>query len=202
MFGGKLKQKQVDGFNAILDYWENDVERLSDYEDSYVVEFQWLAYILATVHHETAKTIQPIKEYGNNDYFHRMYDIDGERPHVATRLGNVEPGDGVKYAGRGFVQLTGRRNYAFWSDALGIDLIGNPDMAMDLVVAREILIIGMIDGTFTGRKLSTYFGDDKTDWRNARKIINGLDKADLIAGYGEGYFDVLVRADNRFDLII
>jgi hypothetical protein len=202
LFKGRLRQKQVDGFNAILDYWENDVERLTDYDDPYNVEFKWLSYIFATVHHETAKTFQPIKEYGNNVYFHRMYDIEGDRPQVAARLGNTEPGDGIKYPGRGLVQLTGKRNYIFWSEVLGIDLVDNPDLAMDMKIATQILVKGMIDGAFTGRNLSRYFDDVKFDSRNARKIINGLDKADLIAGYGQSYFDVLVNSDNRFDIVV
>lgn len=202
MFNGRMNQKQVDGFNVILDYWENELKRLVDYNDPYNVEFKWLAYVLATVHHETAKTIQPIKEYGSSDYFFMMYDIEGTRPHVAKRLGNLEPGDGVRFPGRGFVQLTGRRNYTMWSKKLGIDLVNNPDLAMNPTIACKILVEGMIDGAFTARRLPMYFDDVKTDAHNARKIINGLDKAELIASYWEGYFNTLKAADNRFDITI
>jgi putative chitinase len=63
-----------------------------------------------------------------------------------------------------------------------------PELALDLEVASQIMFRGMIDGTFTGRKLSQYFAGDKEDWRNARRIINGLDKADLISGYAKQYY--------------
>ena len=100
--------------------------------------------------------MQPIKEYGGARYFFRMYDKDGERPHVARRLGNIASGDGALFHGRGFVQLTGRVNYADWQNRLGVDLTSGPaaaDQVLDLDVATQILFEGMILGTFTGKKI-------------------------------------------------
>ncbi len=56
------------------------------------------------------------------------------------RMGNGNPGDGYRYRGRGFVQLTGRTNYAQASAALGIDLLGNPDQASIPSVAAKIAV--------------------------------------------------------------
>lgn len=152
----------------------------------------YTAYALATAYHETAHTMQPIKEMGGTAYFTRMYDIKGSRPAKAKELGNLTPGDGAKYAGRGYVQLTGKKNYQRATDklrALGfdVDLVANPDKAMDPILAAIIMVQGMMEGWFTTRKMP----DDlplrgkatKAQFVASRDIINGTDKQDLIAGY-------------------
>lgn len=162
---GALKQPQVDGFSIIsaaLKGWP----------------VSWTAYALATSWHETAATMQPVKEYGGDAYFKRMYDIEGDRPDKARSLGNVNPGDGVRYCGRGYVQLTGRDNYR----KFGIE--NTPDDAMKPEVAARIMREGMEQGAFTGRKLADYLPGD---YVNARRIINGRDKAELIAGYARQF---------------
>jgi putative chitinase len=178
-FGGTLRQKQVEGLDALLNYWEAHYARKDD---------RWLAYVLGTAFHEVDKKMQPIKEYGSDAYFMRMYDITGDRPQVAQRLGNTQPGDGKKFPGRGFVQITGRRNYQDWKNRSGVDLIGHPEKALDLAVATEIIFEGMRLGTFTGKKLSDYFNPTTENWVQARRIVNGLDKAELIAGHAKKFY--------------
>ncbi|WP_375463280.1 glycoside hydrolase family 19 protein, partial [uncultured Methylobacterium sp.] len=116
----------------------------------------------------------------------------GKRVSVARRwykrLGNTQAGDGARFHGRGYVQLTGRSNYQDWARRLNVDLVGNPDLALDASVASKILFDGMKLGTFTGRKFSDYFSGTKEDWVNARRIINGTDKAQLISSYGLAYY--------------
>lgn len=156
---GALLTSQVEGFNVLLramNQWP----------------LSWAAYGLATAWHETAKTMQPIKERGGDSYFKRMYDITGDRPHVARDLGNADPGDGVLYAGRGYVQLTGRNNYRKFG------IVDSPDRAMEPEVAASIMVTGMEKGIFTGKKMSNYLPGD---YVNARRIINGTDKAQEIA---------------------
>ena len=162
---GPLSQRQVDGFRSLLDVMS-------------VWPKSWVAYGLATTWHETARTMQPIKEMGGPDYFFRMYDKDGARPKVAASLGNTEPGDGVKFYGRGYVQITGRTNYTKYG------ITSNPDDALKSDVAGRILVDGMTKGVFTGKKLSDYLPGD---YVNARRIINGTDKAESIAGYAQSF---------------
>lgn len=155
----------------------------------------WAAYCLATAVVETASTMQPIKEYGGQAYYRRMYDIEGERPAKAKELGNLTPGDGARYCGRGYVQLTGRANYAKAGSALGVDLIGNPDLAMQPDIAAKIMRQGMAEGWFTGKSLSTYLRaeSDLTQFANARRIINGTDRAAEIGGFAM-HFQSALRA--------
>lgn len=171
---GQLEQSQVDGFNALLKAMG---------EARWPVA--WAAYGLATAWHEVARTMQPIKERGGPIYFRRMYDIQGDRPSKARQLGNLTPGDGAKYAGRGFVQLTGRTNYEKAGEHLGVDLVGNPDLALGCDVASRILLWGMESGAFTGKGLKDYLPIDgeagHEAFKQARRIINGQDKADKIA---------------------
>jgi putative chitinase len=182
LFGGKLAHKQVAGMEAILDYWEKAYAAKDD---------RWLAYILGTAYHETDKKMQPIREYGSfPSYFDKRYGPPpvGRNPSIAKALGNTQPGDGSRFCGRGFVQLTGRRNYTDWKNRLGVDLVGNPDLCLGLGASVRILVEGSVLGTFTGKKLSKYFNGPTADWRNARRIINGLDKADLIAGHAKNFY--------------
>ncbi len=184
LFDGRLRKSQVDGLTTLLDAWEAKHAAKDD---------RWLAYLLATAHHETDRTMQPISEYGGPKYFTRQYDPPpgGLRPKVARELGNDAAGDGAKYHGRGYVQLTGKRNYGDWKRRLGEDLLANPELAKRTDIAARILIEGAIRGTFTGRKLGDYFGPGKEDWSNARRIINKLDKAELTKGYARKYYAAL-----------
>ena len=157
----------------------------------------YTAYALATTYHETAHTMQPVKEHGGPSYFFRSYDINGQRPHVARRLGNDTPGDGALFAGRGYVQLTGRSNYIKAGLKTGYPLVGNPDLAMRADIAAHILLHGMLEGWFTGRGFASYLPAKgkahRADYRAARRIINGVDKADQIAGYALEYEAALIK---------
>ena len=64
----------------------------------------------------------------------------------------------------------------------------------DKALAAQVMFAGMSQGWFTGKKLSDYFKDGKADWKNARRIINGTDKADTIAGYGKAFYRALQAA--------
>jgi putative chitinase len=174
ILGPTLDNDEVSGCNAILEAMAG-------------LPIAWCAYALATAYHETAHTMQPIKEYGGDRYFFRRYDIQGQNPSLARRLGNTQPGDGAKYAGRGYVQLTGRANYAKAGAKLTQPLIANPDFAMQPQIAADILRHGMREGWFTGKSFQSYLPAsglaDKAQFNAARRIINGTDKAALIAGY-------------------
>lgn len=175
VFNGSLSQSQIDGMNAILDYWEARYPGCDD---------RWLAYLLGTTIHETARRMQPIHEFGSDERFERLY--EGRRS-----LGNTQPGDGVRFHGRGFVQLTGRRNYTDWANRIGEDLVGNPDLALDPAIATRILVEGSVLGTFTGAKLPDYFNQGTSDWKNARRIINANDRADDIAALAKQFWSAI-----------
>jgi len=113
---------------------------------------------------------------------------------IGVRLGNTQPGDGFRYRGRGYVQITGRRNYQKLGAALtmGDQLVENPELALQPAVSYRIMSYGMRRGAFTGRKLETYIHDGACDYLNARRIINGLDQAPKIEGYAKLLESVLI----------
>jgi putative chitinase len=179
LFKGSLSQSQVDGMESILSAWES--RELTD--------LRWLAYILATTYHETAKTMQPIEEYGKGKGY--RYGKKIKRSGIAYNLP-----DKIFY-GRGYVQLTWFENYETMGRLLGINLINNPELALVPETAAAIMFEGMTKGNsnfgdFTGKSLENYFNDKREDWVNARRIINGTDKAEAIAEYGKKFYSAII----------
>ena len=172
LFNDKLSQPQVEGMEAILD-------------TSGIVSTNELAYILATIYHETAKTMQPIEEYGkgrNRTYGHKVK--QNGKPYNDT--------DNI-FFGRGFVQLTWYENYAKMGKVIGENLIKYPELCLTIPFATKICYAGMIGGLFTGKKLKDYINDTQVDFVNARRIINRLDCADLIASYANKFLAALKK---------
>lgn len=123
-----------------------------------------LAYVLSTAIGES--NIRPIKEYrARSGYYKRCQD-------------RYWPSG---FYGRGFVQLTWDYNYRKFGNYIGVNLIRNPDLAMEPSVAAKIMCYGMYKGKFTGRSLYRYFTRSSSDWVNARRIINGRNKASEFA---------------------
>jgi len=175
LFSGSMKQSQVDGMTALLDYAEQQG-----------TDDRHLAYILATTFHETAQTMQPIAEYGKGK---------------GKPYGQPDGPYNQVYYGRGFVQLTWYQNYDKQDKKLKLNgaLVKNADLALDLQLATQIIFGGMMDGDFTGVGLPKYITvsnppDDTTDFFNARKIVNGLDCASLIQGYAQKFACALVHS--------
>ncbi|MGB8691339.1 MAG: peptidoglycan-binding protein [Microcoleus sp.] len=147
--------------------------------DNGVIDRGQIAYVFATAEHESL-------------FGRLMMELaDGWDYEGSQDLGNTEPGDGPRFKGRGFVQITGRLNYQIWSEKLGINLIDNPEKAALPEIAAIILVQGMRDGSFTGVGLSDFIAGDRRDFFNARTIVNGRDKADHIAQFAEYYFKAL-----------
>jgi len=171
-FPGRLSQSQVEGMNTLLDLWGQH----GTGDDRH------LAYILATDFHETGGRMQPVRET-----FARS-DKEARRRIASRRYGKPEGRFGQVYYGRGDVQLTWGENYKRMGTVLGLPLYAKPDMALDPKVSKRILIEGMIrgisnKGDFTGKALEDYFNERTDDPVGARRVVNGTDKADLIAGY-------------------
>ena len=171
LFKGKLDAKQVQGITAVLDEW--DRRKLKD--------ARHLGYMLATDKWETAHTMQPIQELGGLRYL---------------RSKRYWP-----WIGRGLVQLTWEFNYKKAGDKIGVDLISDPDKALDVEIAVKIMFDGMIEGWFTGKKLSDYFNASKNDPINARRIINGIDKAREIAAIAQAFTVALIEAKENEDAV-
>lgn len=153
----------------------------------------WTADALGTAYLETAHQMIPVEEAywlspaARAKYFTRMYDIQGQRPAKARELGNLSPGDGAKYPGRGYPQLTGRNNYRRAGDAIGVDLVNHPERALEPGIAAKVMIWGMGAGGFTGKKLGDYLPASgpasRAQFKASRPVVNGRDRADDLATY-------------------
>lgn len=166
---GGLDQEQVDVINSIV---------------SQAAQAKWptgyLAYGLATAWHEAR--FKPQNEWGKGK----------GRPYAAK--GKY----GQPQYGRGLVQLTWDRNYEWADKALALNgaLLKNFDLANRADIASGILIKGMQDGAFTGKKLRDYItgGLGSIDgFTQARRIINGTDKAGLIANLALQFQNALAK---------
>jgi predicted chitinase len=133
-----------------------------------------VAYVLATAEWETAHTFKPVKE--------------------AFWLSEKWRKDHLSYYpfyGRGYVQLTWKRNYEQYSLILDIDMVSKPDLALVAETALFVLVHGFVTGTFTGRKITEFISEGKKDYKGARRCINGTDKAADIAKLAKHYEDDL-----------
>jgi hypothetical protein len=185
LFNGAMNQHQVDGMEAILKEWE--AQQLTD--------LRWLAYILATAFHETAKTMQPVAEYGKgkgHDYGKKLKMGGGSGKRIA-----YETPDKIFY-GRGHTQNTWYENYqrlakAATTQGKNWNFLNDPELLLQMEPSIWATFFAMRVGLYTGKKLADYFNEltiGATDqlWINARKIINGLDCAETIAGYAKVFF--------------
>lgn len=156
---GKLDVEQVKGFEILL----RSMERWRT---------EWVAYGLATAWHETNKTMQPVAE---------AYFLGANAE--AWRKKNLRY---WPWYGRGYPQTTWEVNYQRADDALGLGgkLMKNPDLMMTPEVAAPTMVRGMAEGWFTGKKLADF---GPLDYVGMRKIINGTDDDDLIAGHARTF---------------
>ena len=184
LFRGKMTQGVVDTINAITDTYYSEAGANAVPEH--------LAYVLATAHHESYhrslnSNWNPVREGFSNTNAGAIATVTMlyNQGRISTNYAKVQP-NGKSYYGRGFVQITWPDNYKRMGNRLGIDLYGNPDLALERGIAARLLVVGMIEGLYTGRKMSDY-GSHDFDAYNARRIINGLDKAELIKGYYETF---------------
>lgn len=168
-----MNQSQLEGIEALLSFAAGRLP------------LAWCAYCLATDYHETNKTMQAVREaYWTSEEWRRK---------------------NLKYFpwyGRGLVQLTWEANYKLATEKLAehdydVDLIAKPDDALRLGVAVAVMVYGMLEGWFTSKKLRDYIPAEaeRKHYVNARRIINGTDKADLIAGYAVTFQQALEKGD-------
>lgn len=169
LFGSTLTQGQVDGMNTILDTWQLKQE---------LTDVRKLAYYLATPFRETNRTMQPVREA----YY---LGEDSGRAESYRKTLRYYP-----FYGRGLVQLTWAANYEKAGSVLNLDLINNPDLAMEPEHSVEIMFRGMQDGWF-GARLDTYFNDTTDDPVGARHTVNVQDHAQEIAATHYAFLQAL-----------
>ena len=165
-FIDKPNERQFNGFCFIIE----------EFTQRGLTDLRWLAYILATAFHETAHTMQPVEEIGKGR---------------GRKYGQPDPETGKTYYGRGYCQLTYKANYAKATKLYGVDFVNNPELALSPPHAAAILFDGMIDGWYTGVGLAKFFNEENCDWINARRIVNGMDRANDIAALAQGFFTAL-----------
>jgi len=161
LFPNGLTKGQVDGMEKIIAYWQENWPRMPLDE---------MAYVLATIYHETGKVMRPVKEGGGERYLRSKKYF----PHI----------------GVGLIQITWAANWKRW----GINSI---DDGLSWPIALRATFEGMVTGAFTGKRLSDYIGKGRRDYVNARRIINGTDRAQLIAGYAEKFRAALIAAERQ-----
>lgn len=209
---GPLKKGTIDSLSDII----SEFNSASSLKPQYSVrQLEKFAYMLATVQYEVGDDMIPITESLNYKSAKRIMEIWPKRfptlasaqPYVGDqeRLGNKVYGlrlgngllEGFKYRGRGIgAQLTGYEVYKKFGDLLNIDLVKNPDLALDTKVGAKILYTGSMDGLFTGKKLAEYITEDKVDYVNARHVINAdVERSgQKVANLAEAYYKILKRS--------
>ena len=185
LFGGRLSQSQIDGMNDLLEAWE-----VSGFTD-----LRWLAYIFGGVYAEVGKRMVPVREgFASTDA--------GARAAVAKLYasGRISrnyalPVGGVSYYGRGRIQNTHYDNYLKLQNRFGYPFVKQPDLLLESKIDAIVTVRGHAEGIWTGKKLGDYFTPTRADWTNARRIVNGTDRAAEIAGYAKKFYEALFLAE-------
>ncbi|MFM3050186.1 hypothetical protein AB8Q38_07810 [Klebsiella quasipneumoniae] len=187
--GSKNNLRKI--LESINEFYPNQME--------YKPNLYGISYMLATARHETyyfptGEYFSEQPEVGGVSYFDKYDPILAVTQVLKNRAianGNMQQGDGYKYRGRGCVHLTWKNNYQKAKDKFGVDFVNQPELAADFKHAVPIMIWGMEEGIFTGKKLSTYMNNNGMDYESARQVINGSDQKVLIASYAKKLQSIL-----------
>jgi putative chitinase len=184
-FGGSLNAGQVEGMEALLDMWREL------YPDA---DARFIANSLSQIHRETGGRMVPVRETFASSAAQAVARLDN-----AWSRGQLKwvksPYWRTGFFGRGVIQLTHEANYRKMGLRLGVDLVANPGLALDMRISAKIAIVGMVEGSFTGRKLADYFNATTDDPAGARRIVNGPDGTDaLIAAMHREFLAALKAA--------
>jgi putative chitinase len=166
---GLLTAKGEPGFRALAGYIAGD-RRMTDP--------RWGAYVISTVRGECGPEFLPVAE---------------RRARPGTPLRATQDRYwSTGYYGRGYVQLTWRKNYERMSREVDADLVADPDrLIRDPAISYRVLSAGMVKGLFTGKGLADYILGSRCDWDGARRIINGRDKAAEFADRANSWFQII-----------
>jgi len=179
----------IDGnFPVYTHVLKNNIAELLFFCNKYGLNSDETAYVLATAFRETRfGSSGPIEEgaYYNdlveNITYAKAENDYGKGSDRGKDLGNTEEGDGFLFRGRGFAQLTGRKNYQQMQNLFGekydVDMVNNPDVvATNSTLAAEFTVYGMVNGSFTGYSFVDAAATDDFFF-NSRQIINGFSNA-------------------------
>lgn len=161
---------------STVDFNKGDTQLILDYCISKGLLRNQTAYVLATTRWETAHTMLPVEEA----YYlaGRVSDLD------AWRKKNLRY---YPWHGRGYTQTTWERNYQRLKLATNVDVIADPSKAMLPEVAVVALVDGIMEGWWTGKKLTDYVTLQKSNYVGARRCVNGTDEAQAIAEIARSY---------------
>ncbi len=181
---GKLTQELVNNLNFLLTAFDNGRFKLPTQ----------MAYMLATIKHETNNTFHPVVEgyYLRSNRIGALYAY--YRKNNPGALNTIFPNgiDQPTYEGRGYVQITHLSNYRMFH------IENTPEKALEPETAFYIMEHGMANGTFTGKALQDYVNENETDYYSARRVINGKDKASLISGYAKDFAECIELVSDEF----
>ncbi len=167
---GKLDNVQVSGLETMLNGFD---------DTEYFNLATQYAGILAQTARETNWTFKPQKE----GYW--IAEVKRKRTLYNYYLKN-NPGaiktifpygwnSVLTYEGRGRTQTTHINNYIAISEALGIDCVDNPDLLLEDKTDIKVMLHGYHTGLWTGKKLTDYINEQRTDYKGQRRVVNGLD---------------------------
>lgn len=188
LFNGKLNQYQVKNLNMLLDVWVNN------YSDN---QIEHLAYCLGTAFHEVGSNLSPVREGFKDTDQESINHVKMllKKGKIKKNYARKNPKTGHSYFGRGIVQLTHAFNYRKATKKLGVDFYNHPEKALEVGNSAHILFRGCIEGWFTGKKLGDYIKGNRKNYRQARRIVNGMDKATTIEGYTKKFETALKKSE-------
>lgn len=196
LFGGAMPAQARKGLEWVLKVWEGDPKNN---------DLRWLAYELATYHHETGRRLWPIIETtSSRDKAPVSVDTAIRRLDTAWKAGRMtwvktrywaKDALGRCWLGRGLPQVTHEPNYKKAQTKTGFPVHDDPENMLKIEYAAPIAHRGMTEGWFTGRTLRNYFNGTTCDWFNARRIINRTESAAKVAAYAKLYYSALTQAD-------
>lgn len=192
LFSGALSKVQVAGIEDLL----NVRDRLYPTCDD-----RWLAYILATVYHETGRRMVPVREGFASTDEGAIAAVTKLYNEGRIRVNYAIPVNGVSYFGRGRVQNTWIDNYRKLQARFQYPFVTNPSLLISRPdIDAEVTVTGHVEGIWTGRKLSDFINDAGCDYKDARSII-GKDRAGDIAGYAVNFENAIHAATARVQVL-
>ena len=128
---GRYISAILNSFDVFEKYEVQTPLRLAHFIGQGLIETGWLRHAEENLNYSEQGLIATFSVYRNNPALARQH---ARKPELIAntayggRMGNTQPGDGWKYRGRGFIQLTGRNNYTRYAEVAGIDLVNDPDI--------------------------------------------------------------------------